>query len=189
MIRYSGKLLFLFSLLTAAPARALWVKQFGVSDVIYKIHVMSADAQNITYGFYLTSFPCYAQNSSEYFDTRAGKNIITLYCLEPPKSVMLGFLTRPRWEFVPKTSRMDGYMLCPVAVAGAGVNSAIPRLEVDLDQCEKRQLGASANKDFIGKGASADAAGKLVGELAKPIEEAEADGVAPSLSPGAGGQK
>ncbi|MDR0367006.1 MAG: hypothetical protein LBH41_00310 [Rickettsiales bacterium] len=167
-------------------AKALWVKQFGVPDVAYKIHIESQDDHNTTYGFYLTSFPCYARNSSEYFDTRPGRNIISLYCLEPPKSVMLGFTTRPRWEFVPKNAVLDGYMTCPVEVSGAGVNSVIPRLAVDIALCERRKLGLSLNKEFIAQGSAAASAGKPVSEIMAPLGQDKASGSAAAAIPAGG---
>ncbi|MDR1009376.1 MAG: hypothetical protein LBL52_03960 [Rickettsiales bacterium] len=158
---------FVFILLLASlPARALWVKQFGVSDQTYRVFVNSTDAQNITRGFYLTAFPCYSQNSNEYYETQTGKNILTLYCLEPPTEIRLGYITRPRWEFVPKNAVLEGYMMCPVKISGAVPNSVVPKLEVVIQECKKKELTAAGNKAVLRTGASQ--AGSSVSDVISP---------------------
>jgi hypothetical protein len=156
-----------------AAAQASWVKRFGVSDQQYRIYINSNDKFNLTDGFYLTSFPCFSQNSSEYYKTTPGNNIITLYCLEPPEEIRLAYVTKPLGAFMTRNETMDGYMLCPVKIAGLGVASVIPRLEVVIQECEKRELNAKGNKQILGLGATG--AGKTVGDAMAPEDKKKSD--------------
>ncbi|MDR1476752.1 MAG: hypothetical protein LBI17_01330 [Rickettsiales bacterium] len=146
----------------AMPADASWVKRFGVSDQEYRVMITTTDKVNTTYGFYLTSFPCYSQNSSEYYKTIAGSNYITLYCLEPPSEIYLAYATRPNGAFVSRNMAMDGYMLCPVKIAGLGAASVIPRLEAVVQECEKREINKKGNRQILSMGLSK--AGEKVGQ-------------------------
>jgi hypothetical protein len=171
-------------LATARPALALWAKQFGVSDMQYRVWVESGDKHNTTYGFYLTSFPCYAQNSSEYFKTQTGGNILTLYCLAPPENITLGYVTRPNGAFVPKNAKLDGYMVCPVSIAGLGKGDVKPRLAVNIDKCPRKSIKGSENQSLIKTGAKFE--GKTVGEAMSPQENDKAKTTAqPAQAPAA----
>jgi hypothetical protein len=152
------------------PASASWVKRFGVSDQEYRVMITTMDKLNTTHGFYLTSFPCYSQNSSEYYKTTVGSNYIVLYCLEPPKEIYLAYATRPNGAFVSRNMSMDGYMLCPVKIAGLGVGSVIPRLEAVVQECEKREINKKGNRQILSMGLSK--AGEKVGE-AMAVDDAK----------------
>jgi hypothetical protein len=134
-----------------------------VSTQQYKLAIESGDKLNTTAGFYLTSFPCYSQNSSEYYKTLPGQNFITLYCLEPPREIYLSYLTKKNGMFFAKNENMTGYMLCQVKIAGIGVNSVIPRLTVNVDECAKKELNARGNREILTRGVSG--AGKTVSEV------------------------
>jgi hypothetical protein len=167
----------------AGTAQASWVKRFGVPDQEYRVAIATTDTAKITAGFYLTSFPCYSQNSSEYYKTAPGQNIITLYCLEPPSEIYLAYVTKPRGAFFTRNDSMDGYMLCPVKISGPGVNSVIPRLEVVIQECEKRELNSKGNRQILGMGFSG--AGKPVAEAMAP-DDANKDAAKAESKTGAG---
>jgi hypothetical protein len=167
-------------ILIARPAFALWAKQFGVSDTQYRVWVESNDQSNTTYGFYLTSFPCYAQNSSEYFKTKTGSNVLTLFCLTPPENITLGYITRPNGAFVPKNAKLDGYMTCPVAIAGLGRGDVKPRLAVNIDKCARKSIKGTENSSLIKTGGTFE--GKTVGEVMSPKEDEKKPAAAPTTS-------
>ncbi|MDR2098665.1 MAG: hypothetical protein LBO78_01410 [Rickettsiales bacterium] len=145
------------------PARASWVRQFNVSTQQYRLFIESSDKTGTTTGFYLTSFPCYSQNGSEYYKTLPGQNSITLYCLEPPREIYLSYLTKRAGSFFSKNDDMAGYMFCPVKISGQGVNSVVPRLAVAIEDCEKKVLNPKANREMLSKGVSG--AGKTVSDM------------------------
>ena len=130
-------------------ARANWGKQFSQSGMQFKVYVQSRDETKTTAGFYLTSFPCYSHNANEYYTTEEGKNLLSLYCLEPPAQVMLSYITKPRGAFIAKNETLEGYMVCPVGISGMGKGSVIPRLEVVLENCSKRELNRGGNRDML----------------------------------------
>jgi hypothetical protein len=153
-------------------AGASWVKQFNISDQQYRVYVSNEDAKTVTAGFYLTSFPCYSQNSSEYYITQEGKNILTLYCLVPPEEIKLSYIEKPRGQFIPKNEVMQGFYSCSVMIAGEAKGSVIPRLEVELSNCKKHELDAKANKGIL---RAWDAGGSSVADFTrrgKPEEDA-----------------
>jgi hypothetical protein len=141
-------------LLFSSAANASWVRRFGISDQQYRVSITTTSITHTTAGFFLTSFPCYSQNSSEYFRTVLGRNIITLFCLEPPKEIFLAYVTKQNGALFTRNDRMDGYMRCPVRIAGLGVNSVIPRLNVVLEECDRRELNREGNRQILGMGAT-----------------------------------
>lgn len=180
------KFALLFTLLFAAHAEASWVKRFGVSDQEYRVSITTSDTARTTAGFYLTSFPCYSQNSSEYYKTMPGHSTITIYCLEPPKEIHLAYVTKPNGSFFTRNDGMDGYMLCPVRISGLGSGGVVPRLEVSIQECEKREINPRGNKQILGMGISG--AGRPVSEIMAPAEAKKngpGTGAKPADQPGA----
>lgn len=143
------KIFLILFLCIGVNANASWVNWFKLSDQLYKIYVVSDNTLETTAGFFLTSFPCYGQYSQEYYKTVAGKNMITLYCLEPPKEIYLTYNTKPLGSFFSLQEKAQGYMLCPVTVAGNVAGGVIPRLQVKIEDCEKKELNYNANKNII----------------------------------------
>ena len=128
-----------------------WSNWFRVSDQQYKIYIVSDDSLNVTQGYYLTNFPCYGQYNQEYYKTIVGKNMITLFCLQPPTEIYLSYITRPIGTFVSRNAKADGYMVCPVTVKGSIAQGVIPRMQVDISTCQKTTINSNANKDIIKK--------------------------------------
>ncbi|MCR5507021.1 MAG: hypothetical protein K6F04_04200 [bacterium] len=144
------KIFFLcLGLLISKVSFSQWSNWFNVSDQQYKIYIVSDDNLNVTQGYYLTNFPCYGQYNREYYRTIVGRNMITLFCLEPPKEIYLSYITKPIGAFVPKNAKADGYMLCPVSVQGSIAQGVIPRMQVNISECEKHEINPNANKDII----------------------------------------
>lgn len=142
--------LILFSLLSFR-ANASWVNWFKLSDQQYKIYIVSDNQLQTTAGFYLTTFPCYGEYNQEYYKTIPGKNMITLYCMEPPTEIYLTYIVKPLGSFFPLNEKAQGYMKCPVVVTDNVGGGVIPRLQVNLQDCERKQLNYSANKNIIKK--------------------------------------
>lgn len=128
---------------------AQWSNWFNVSDQQYKVYIVSDDNFNVTQGFYLTNFPCYGRYNQEYYKTIVGKNMITLYCLQPPKEIYLSYITRPIGTFVSRNTKADGYMVCPVEVQGSVSTGVIPRMQVNISDCTKNEINTKANKEII----------------------------------------
>ena len=141
--------LFCFVFLFSNLSYAQWSNWFNVSDQQYKVYVISDDNLNVTQGYYLTNFPCYGQYNQEYYKTNPGKNMITLYCLEPPVEIYLTYITRPVGTFVSRNTKADGYMICPVEVVGNFVGGVIPRMQVNISDCVKKSVNPNANKNII----------------------------------------
>lgn len=128
---------------------AQWTNWFKTSDQQYKIYVVSDDVFNVTQGYYLTNFPCYGQYNQEYYKTIVGKNMITLYCLQPPTEIYLSYVTRPIGAFVSRNAKADGYMVCPVSIIGNVAQGVIPRMQVNISECKKNVINPSANRDIV----------------------------------------
>ena len=144
------KMLFLFlGVFFSNVVFAQWSNWFNVSDQQYKVYIVSDDKFNVTQGYYITNFPCYGQYNQEYYKTIVGKNMITLFCLQPPTEVYLTYITKPIGSFVSRNAKAQGYMICPVNIVGNFVGGVIPRMEVNISNCEKKEINASANKDII----------------------------------------
>lgn len=141
--------IFIFTLFFCFEVRASWVNMFGVSDQEYKIYIVGEERFKTTTGYYLTSFPCYSLYNKERYKTVPGKNMITLFCVEPPARIYLSYVTRPLGAFVSANEKADGYMVCPVGVLSGNRYGIIPNLEIDMTTCEKKQVGATANRDIL----------------------------------------
>ncbi len=126
-----------------------WANWFRASDQQYKVFVVGDDDLTVTQGYYLTNFPCYGQYNQEYYKTVVGKNMITLFCLEPPTQVYLSYITKPIGTFVPRNATADGYMICPVKIVGTVAQGVIPRMQVNIPECEKHKINSSANRDIV----------------------------------------
>ena len=99
------KMLFLFlGVFFSNVVFAQWSNWFNVSDQQYKIYIVSDDNFNVTQGYYITNFPCYGQYNQEYYKTIVGKNMITLFCLQPPTEVYLTYITKPIGSFVSRNA-------------------------------------------------------------------------------------
>lgn len=118
-------------------AFAGWHKIFNVSDKFYKIYVLSDDLFNVTSGYYLTSFPCESESKKEFYKTTINNNLITLYCVKQPTEIFLSYITRPLGDFVPPNQKTDGYLKCPVEVISDGMGGLVPKLKVNISNCEK----------------------------------------------------
>lgn len=146
------KILFLcLGLIISKVSFSQWTNWFNVSDQQYKIYIVSDDSLNVTQGYYLTNFPCYGQYNQEYYKTIVGKNMITLFCLQPPTEVYLSYITKPIGSFVSRNAKADGYMVCPVNIKGNIAQGVIPRMQVNISECQKFEINAKANKDIIEK--------------------------------------
>lgn len=143
------KFIFIVCLLFSFDVKASWTKWFKLSDQQYKIYIESDNPLVTTVGFFLTSFPCYGQYNQEYYKTTPGKNMITLYCLQPPTEIYLSYLDKPLGSFFSLNEKADGYMVCPVSVIGNMAGGVIPRMQVNIKDCTKKQLNYNANKQII----------------------------------------
>ena len=99
----------------------------------------------------MTTFPCYGEYNQEYYKTIPGKNMITLYCMEPPTEIYLTYIVKPLGSFFPLNEKAQGYMKCPVVITDNVGGGIIPRLQVNLQECERKQLNYGANKNIIKK--------------------------------------
>ena len=68
---------------------------------------------------------------------------------QPPTEVYLTYITKPIGTFVSRNAKAQGYMICPVNVVGNFVGGVIPRMEVNISNCEKKEINPSANKNII----------------------------------------
>jgi len=175
-------LLLALLVVAALPAQASWTRRFRQSDQMYRVHVNHRDDRLLSAGFYLTSFPCYSMNSSEYFQTVNGKNMITLFCLAPPEEIMLSYVTKTRGTFISRNEPMVGYMKCPVAIRNLMRTSVVPRLEVYLEDCEKRELNRGANEELINR-FNNTAKGTTVSEFFREDEAKQQEEVPPPEKP------
>ena len=138
------------ALLLGRPAMAQWSNWFNVSDQQYKVYIEnSEDRFTVTQGYYLTNFPCYGQYNREYYKTVPGRNMITLYCLQPPKEIYLSYITTRIGAFVSRNTKADGYYVCSVDIVGNVSGGVIPRMQVDLAKCEKHTINPNANRDIV----------------------------------------
>ncbi len=129
---------------------ASWSSQFNTSTQQYKIYIQSDDKFNFTQGYYLTSFPCYGEYSQEFYKTIVGKNnMITLFCLFPPEKIYISYITKPIGTFVSRNAVAEGYMHCPVKIVGNTATSSIPRMQVKIQDCEKKSVNRNANREII----------------------------------------
>ncbi len=143
------KLFLLVFLFFSMSVSAQWSNWFNTSDQLYKIYVVGADNFIVTQGYFLTSFPCYGKYAQEYYRTIEGRNMITVYCLEPPKEIYLTYLNLPIGGFAPRNAKAQGYMKCPVKVQGSFAGAVIPRMQVDVKDCAKSEINPNANKDIL----------------------------------------
>ena len=144
------KIFFLcLGLLISKVSFSQWANWFNTSDQQYKIYVVGDDNLSVTQGYYLTNFPCYGQYNQEYYKTIVGKNMITLFCLQPPTQIYLSYITKPIGTFVSRNAKADGYMICPVNVVGNVAQGVIPRMQVNISECQKTEINPNANKDII----------------------------------------
>ena len=144
------KIFFLcLGLLISKVSFSQWANWFNTSDQQYKIYVVGDDNLSVTQGYYLTNFPCYGQYNQEYYKTIVGKNMITLFCLQPPTQIYLSYITKPIGTFVSRNAKADGYMICPVNVVGNVAQGVIPRMQVNISECKKTEINPNANKDII----------------------------------------
>jgi hypothetical protein len=160
-------------LLLAPPLHASWTKQFRQSDQMYRVHVNHRDDRMMSTGFFLTSFPCYSMNSSDYYQTVSGKNMLTLFCLVPPEEIMISYTTKPRGTFISKSEPMTGYLRCPVVIRELMRTSVVPRLEIFIEDCAKRELNKGANAELVNR-FNNTAKGTTVSEFFKGPEEEQA---------------
>ena len=152
-------------LATSDVSAQSWVRGFGVSDTRYVVSLNhdSARSRQVYRGIYLTTFPCYSSTATQFYETLPDRNRVQIFCLAPPEELNFSFSLRPLGQFVPRNERWDGYLRCKVNVRGLGVNSVIPRLEVNVDECEHRYLDGRANSNLIRLGG--DMVGQPVGNL------------------------
>ena len=102
------KILFLcLGLIISKVSFSQWTNWFNVSDQQYKIYIVSDDSLNVTQGYYLTNIPCYGQYNQEYYKTIVGKNMITLFCLQPPTQIYLSYITKPIGTFISRNAPAD----------------------------------------------------------------------------------
>jgi len=160
-------------LLAASPAAASWTKQFRQSDQMYRVHVNHRNERMLSAGFFLTSFPCYSLNANDYYQTLSGRNMLTLFCLVPPEEIMISYVTRPRGTFIAKNEPMVGYLRCPVAIRELMRSNVVPRLEVFIEDCAKRELSREANTELIRRFTST-ANGTTVSDFFKGLDETPA---------------
>ena len=134
------------------PVFAQWSNWFNASDQQYKIYVEnSEDKFSVTQGYYLTNFPCYGQYNREYYKTIVGRNMITLFCIQPPKEIYLSYITTKIGTFVPRNAKAEGYYRCDVSIVGNIDGGVIPRMQVDLAKCEKYKINPGANAEIVEK--------------------------------------
>ena len=132
------------------PVFAQWSNWFNVSDQQYKVYVENSEEKfDVTQGYYLTNFPCYGQYNREYYKTVAGRNMITLYCLQPPKEIYLSYITTKVGMFVSRNAKAEGYYKCEVEIVGNVNGGVIPRMQVDLAKCEKHKINPNANAEIV----------------------------------------
>lgn len=143
------KIFLLLFLFLGCEVNASWVNWFRSSDQQYKIYIVSDNQLVTTAGFYLTNFPCYGEYNQEYYKTVPGKNMITLYCMEPPTEIYLSYVSKPLGSFFPRNEKAEGYMICPVGITGNLSGGVIPRMQVNIKDCQKKQLNYDANKKII----------------------------------------
>jgi len=166
-------------LLAASPVMASWTRQFRQSDQMYRVHINHRDDRMLSAGFFLTSFPCYSINANDYYQTLSGRNMLTLFCLVPPEEIMISYVTRPRGTFIPKNEPMTGYLRCPVAIRELMRSNVVPRLEVFIEDCAKRELSREANAELIGRFTNT-AKGTTVAEFLRGPEETPAPAPTPT---------
>ncbi|MCL2439838.1 MAG: hypothetical protein FWD15_05005 [Alphaproteobacteria bacterium] len=157
-----------------------WVRGFGVSDTRYVVSLNhdSARSRVVYRGIYLTTFPCYSSTATQFYETLPDRNRVQIFCLAPPEELNFSFSLRPIGQFVSRNERWDGYLRCKVNVRGLGVNSVIPRLEVNIDECEHRTLDAAGNANLIRFG------GDMIGQPVRDLGAVVAGEATPVIEAG-----